>query len=278
MCHHSNSYLTAPIICREIYRVKERFDIRIAGIYHYGKKPELGRKLLAREFRILVVDDEKRILTFLKSKLKASGYEVITADNGRQAVELAQTQQPDLIILDNVMPKMNGLEALRELRGFSSVPVIMLSAKGADTDKIKGLSLGADDYLAKPFNPDELVARIEAIRRRSTVEPKIKAAEQITIGDILIDIDKCRVLGKGEETSLIRIEWLLLSKLAQNAGRLMTYEELLTSIWGPEYLNDVQILRTWISRLRSKIEKGNDPPKVISTIPKVGYMMDIPEA
>ena len=236
----------------------------------------LGGGTLTKTFRILAVDDEKRILTFLKSKLKASGYDVITASNGKEALELAQAQQPDLIVLDIVMPKMDGIETLRELRGFSLVPVIMLSAKGADTDKIKGLSLGADDYLAKPFNPDELVARIEAIRRRSTGEKKVNTPEQIAIGNVLIDIDKCRVSVDGKETSLTRTEWLLLSKLAQNAGRLMTYEELLSTIWGPEYLNDVQILRTWISRLRSKIDKDSDTPQIISTIPKVGYMMDIP--
>jgi len=231
---------------------------------------------LAKTFRILAVDDEERILTFLKSKLKASGYNVITAGNGKEALELAQAQQPDLIVLDIVMPKMDGIETLRELRGFSSIPVIMLSAKGSDIDKIKGLSLGADDYLAKPFNPDELVARIEAIRRRSTGESKITAPEQITIGNVTINLAKCRVSVDGKETSLTRIEWLLLSKLAQNAGRLMTYEELLTSIWGPEYLNDVQILRTWVSRLRGKIEKQANTPKLISTIPKVGYMIEGP--
>lgn len=238
----------------------------------------MGDIVLARQLRILVVDDEKRILTFLNSKLKASGYDVLTASNGQEALELAQAQDPDLIILDNVMPKMDGIETLRQLRGFSSVPVIMLSAKGADTDKIRGLSIGADDYIAKPFNPDELVARIEAVRRRSTGKQQITTSEQIEIGDVIIDIDKCRVSVCGKETNLTRIEWLLLSKLAQNAGRLMTYEELLTTIWGPEYLNDVQILRTWISRLRGKIEKDSNAPKIISTIPKVGYMMDIPQA
>ncbi len=232
---------------------------------------------MSRQFRILAVDDEKRILTFLKSKLKASGYEVLTAADGKEALELAHAQQPDLVVLDIVMPRMDGIETLKELRSFSGVPVIMLSAKGADTDKIRGLSLGADDYLAKPFNPDELVARIEAIRRRSAGERKIKTLDQITVGNVTIDLAKCRVSVDGEETSLTRIEWLLLSKLAQNAGRLMTYEELLTSIWGPEYLNDIQILRTWISRLRGKIEKNPDTPQIISTIPKVGYMMDIPQ-
>ena len=231
---------------------------------------------LIKAFRILAVDDEERILTFLKSKMKASGYDVITASNGKEALELVETQRPDMIVLDIMMPKMDGIETLRQLRGFSSVPVIMLSARGSDTDKIKGLSLGADDYLGKPFNPDELIARIEAIRRRSTRDNVIATPEQIAIGSVIIDLGKCRVTVSGHETSLTRIEWLLLSKLAQNAGRLMTYEELLSSIWGPEYLNDIQILRTWISRLRGKIEKQSSNPNIISTIPKVGYMMDIP--
>ena len=119
-----------------------------------------------RKFRVLVVDDEARILNFLISKLKACGYEVITAVNGLEGLEQAKAQEPDLIVLDLLMPKMNGLEMLKELRGFSTSPVIVLTAKGSDNDRIRGLQLGADDYLPKPFNPDELVARIEAIRRR----------------------------------------------------------------------------------------------------------------
>lgn len=231
---------------------------------------------MTRSFRILAVDDEQRILTFLKSKLKACGYDVITAGNGKEAIELVQTQQPDLVILDIVMPRKDGIETLRELRSFSSVPVIMLSAKGADTDKIRGLSLGADDYLAKPFNPDELVARVEAIRRRSAGDSHVTRTEKVVIENVTIDLNRCRVTVDGKNMTLTRIEWLLLSKLAQNAGRLMTYEELLTSIWGPEYLNDVQILRTWISRLRGKIEKEKNSPQIISTIPKVGYMLEVP--
>ena len=154
----------------------------------------------------------------------------------------------------------------------------MLSAKGADTDKIRGLSLGADDYLAKPFNPDELVARVEAIRRRSAGDSHVTKTEKVVIENVTIDLNKCRVTVDGKNMTLTRIEWLLLSKLAQNAGRLMTYEELLTSIWGPEYLNDVQILRTWISRLRGKIEKEKNSPQIISTIPKVGYMLEVPKS
>jgi len=234
------------------------------------------RRLWLRRFSILVVDDEERIITFLRSKLRASGYEVLTASNGRSALELVRSKQPDLMVLDIVMPQMDGMETLKELRSFSSLPVIMLSAKGTDMDKIKGLTLGADDYLAKPFNPDELVARIESLRRRAGETRQSGYPEGLRIGNITLDLEKCRVIVGEEEKQLTRIEWLLLSKLAQNAGRLMTYEELLTTIWGPEYRDDIQILRTWISRLRTKLGRDDSPDKIISTIPKVGYMMNVP--
>lgn len=231
-----------------------------------------------KRFRVLVVDDEERILNFLRSKLRASGYEVLTASNGIEALEQAQAQEPDLIVLDVLMPRMNGLEALKELRTFSSVPVIILSAKGADADRIKGLSTGADDYLPKPFNPDELVARIEAVRRRLKPAESRKTSEPLSLGDVTIDFKKRLVGIKGEEAHLTRIEWLLLSELAHNAGRLMTYGELLTRVWGPEYRDDVQILRTCISRLRAKIEKDPNNPKLIRTMAKIGYMMQPPSA
>jgi DNA-binding response OmpR family regulator len=229
-----------------------------------------------RRFRILVVDDEERILNFLNSKLKASGYEVLTAHDGIQGLEQAQAQEPDLIVLDLLMPKMDGLEMLKELRGFSTVPVIILTAKGADADRIKGLQLGADDYLPKPFNPDELVARIEAIRRRLEPGEKRKIPEVLQLGSVTIDFRKHDVLVSGEPKYLTRTEWLLLSQLINNAGRLMLYEELLTRVWGPEYRNDVQILRTWISRLRRKLESDPDQPRLIRTVPKTGYIIDRP--
>jgi two-component system KDP operon response regulator KdpE len=210
--------------------------------------------------------------------MTASGYEVLTASSGLQALEQAQSQEPDLIVLDVLMPGMNGLETLKELRTFSSVPVIILSAIGADADRIKGLTTGADDYLPKPFNPDELVARIEAVRRRLRSAESRKTSEPLSFGNVAIDFKKHLVTIKGEETRLTRIEWLLLSELANNAGRLMTYEELLTRVWGPEYRDDVQILRTWISRLRSKIEIDPDNPNLIRTMAKIGYIMDKPVA
>ncbi|OGO23439.1 MAG: DNA-binding response regulator [Chloroflexi bacterium RBG_16_50_9] len=231
-----------------------------------------------KRFRVLVVDDEPRILNFLSSKLKVSGYEVLTASSGAEALEQVQSQEPDLMVLDILMPKMDGFETLKELRTFSSVPVIILSAKGTNVDKIKGLGLGADDYLAKPFSPDELAARIEAVRRRLMTSEKRKEYDQLTLGDLTIDFKKRLVITKGKEVRLTRIEWLLLSELTQNAGRLMLYTELLTRIWGPEYRDDVQILRTWISRLRDKVEKDPNNPALIRTVPKTGYMIDQPSA
>lgn len=229
-----------------------------------------------KQFRILVVDDEERILNFLRSKLRASGYEVIIASNGLEALEQAQTQEPDLIVLDVVMPKMDGLDMLKELRKFSKVPVIILSARGADFDKIKGLMMGADDYMPKPFNPDELVARIEAVKRRLEPTQRDKFVEPVSLNDVTIDFQRRTVSVKGEEKYLTRIEWLLLSELAQNAGRLMLYEELLTRVWGPEYRDDIQILRTWISRLRHKLEIDPKDPQLINTVPKTGYIINMP--
>ena len=228
-----------------------------------------------KRFRILVVDDEERILNFLSAKLKASGYEVLTAPNGVKGLEQVQAQEPDLVVLDLLMPKMDGLEMLKQLRTFSPVPVIILTAKGTDTDRIKGLKLGADDYLPKPFNPDELVARIEAIRRRLEPDERRKIPEVLQLGNITVDFRKRNVLVNGQEKYLTRTEWLLLSQLINNAGRLMLYEELLTQVWGPEYRDDVQILRTWISRLRGKLETDPDNP-LIRTVPKTGYIIDRP--
>ena len=229
-----------------------------------------------KQFCILLVDDEERILNFLRSKLRAVGYKVLTAINGLEALESVQAEEPDLIVLDVVMPKMDGFEMLQQLRRFSAVPVIILSAKGTDECKIKGLGLGADDYLPKPFNPDELVARVEAVRRRLKPAEERKNLESKSLGGIEIDFKKRAVTSGGEEKYLTRIEWLLLRELTLNAGRLMTYEELLSRVWGVEYRGDIQLLRTWISRLRYKLESNPGDPRLIRTVPKAGYIIDQP--
>ena len=233
---------------------------------------------MVRKFRVLVVDDDQRILKFLNIKLKSLGYDVLTANNGLEALEQVQAQEPDLLVLDLVMPGIDGFETLKQIRAVSSVPVIILSAKEASIDKVRGLELGADDYLTKPFSPDELVARIEAVKRRLASSQDRLVIDSITLGQITVNLKKHLVIVDGKEITLTRIEWLLLSELARNAGKLMLYGELLARIWGPEYRDDVQILRTWISRLRKKIERDPSQPEIIRTVPKTGYMINQPTA
>ena len=153
---------------------------------------------------------------------------------------------------------------------MGGAPVFILSGSSGDADKIKGLGLGADDYLIKPFNPDELLARIDAVKRRLAPAGRRKTADSFSVGNVVVDFKGRSLTVGGQDTYLTRIEWLLLSELAGNAGRLMTYEELLTRVWGPEYRSDVQLLRTWVSRLRRKLGDG----AFIRTIPKSGYVVD----
>lgn len=231
---------------------------------------------MVKRFSVLIADDEPRILKFLTVKLEASGYDVFTANNGHEALAQIQAQEPDLLVLDVVMPGMDGFETLKQVRSMSSIPVIILSAREANTDKIKGLKLGADDYLAKPFNPDELVARIEAVRRRLAPAEDRKVVDTMTLGHVTINLKNRLIIVNEKEMQLTRMEWLLLSELARNRGKLMLYGELLTKVWGPEYRDDVQILRTWMSRLRHKIEPNPSNPPLIRTVPKTGYIIDEP--
>ena len=231
-----------------------------------------------KQFTILVVDDDNQILDFLRPKLKGAGYNVLTASNGVEALEQAKAQEPDLLVLDMMMPVKDGLETLKEIREFSAVPVIILSARGADADKIKGLELGADDYLSKPFNPDELLARIKALRRRFEPAEARKTLKTLSLEDLTINFEKRVITVSGEEKYLTNIEWLLLGELVHNAGRLVTYNYLLTRVWGSEYRNDIQLVRSWISRLRHKIEKDPDNPRLIRNLPKAGYILNQPSA
>jgi len=227
-----------------------------------------------QNFRILIVDDEPPIINFLNLKLENAGYDVLTAGNGAEALAQVQAQNPDLIVLDIMMPEMDGFETLKRIRVISSVPVIILSAVETNLYKIKGLSLGADDYLAKPFHPDELLARIEAIRRRLVPAESHKATESIKLGDVIINFKNHKLTISGKEIPLARIEWLLLYELASNRGKIMLYGDLLAKVWGSEYRNDVQILQSWISHLRHKIEKETGNSELIRTIPKAGYTIE----
>lgn len=231
-----------------------------------------------RKHLILVVDDEPPILRLVKAKLKVDGYEVLTASRGEEALRIVEDEMPDLVVLDVMMPEMDGFETLRRIRQRSQVPVIMLTARGSDADKLRGLQSGADDYVTKPFNPDELEARIAAILRRSAGAATAGAGSVLRYPGVEIDLERRRVVVDGEEVRLSRTEWELLSQLAGNAGRVMLHGELLSRIWGPEYRNEAHYLRTWVSRLRAKLEPSESSMPLISTFPGMGYRFEAPPA
>lgn len=221
---------------------------------------------------VLAVDDEVGILRLLKLELAPQGFRVLTAPSGQAALHAAEEQKPDLVLLDIVMPDMSGLEVMRRLRERSSVPIIILTAKNTDADKITGLDMGADDYVPKPFNPEELSARVRAVLRRSLKTNH--SANVLRVGEVEIDFDRRLVKKQGRVVTLTRTEWLLLQVLAANAGRVMLNAELLTRVWGPEYRNDLQYLRVWVSRLRRKLEHDRSQPSLIRTFHGIGYMFN----
>ena len=204
-----------------------------------------------KPFRILVVDDEDGIRYFLEKTLKSAGYNTNSASNGFEALNIFKNQDFNMIILDLIMPGMDGLQTLKEFRSISDVPIIILSARGSSQERTKGLELGADDYLPKPFDPDELIARISAVKRRTIITEKRHQFPIFTIGKLTIDFNKQIAMIDSTNVHLTRMEWLLLRELLQNANSLLTHVELLTKIWGPEYRNDLQLLRTWISLPRA---------------------------
>lgn len=222
---------------------------------------------------VLAVDDEPGVLRLIKLELSTQGLRVITATDGEEGLRMAEQQRPDLIVLDIMMPDISGLEVMRRLRERSSVPIILLTAKDHDQDKVRGLDLGADDYLIKPFNPEELSARVRAILRRG-VRTTDGEENIITIGDVEIDLTRRLVKKNGEVVSLTRTEWMLLQQLAANAGKVMLNTELLSKVWGPEYRDDLQYLRVWVSRLRGKLENEPSKPRLIKTLQGIGYLLD----
>ncbi len=231
-----------------------------------------------RKNLILVVDDEPPIVRLVKAKLRVDGYEVITASHGEEALQILQQESPDLVVLDVMMPDMDGFETLRRIRQTSTVPVVMLTARGSDMDKLKGLQGGADDYITKPFNPDELEARIAAILRRTLGAQQANPETVLHYPGLDIDLERKIVTARGEEVRLSRTEWDLLGQLAGNAGRVMMHTELLSRIWGPEYRNETQYLRTWVSRLRAKLEPPDNSLTLITTYPGMGYRFESPPA
>jgi two-component system, OmpR family, KDP operon response regulator KdpE len=222
-----------------------------------------------RTQRVLVIDDEEQIRRALKSVLQARHYEVDLAETAEEGLELTAVRTPDIIVLDLTLPGMSGLEACRRLREWYHGPILILSVRNADDDKIAALDYGADDYLTKPFSTGELLARIRALLRRT--QGADASLTEILSGDLCIDVAKRTVTVKRELVHLTRIEFDILALLARNAGRVVTSRMLLDSVWGPEYVGDTQTLRVHVSHLRRKIESPGDVSRYILTEPGVGF-------
>jgi two-component system KDP operon response regulator KdpE len=222
--------------------------------------------------RVLVVDDEPQIQRFLRPSLTAAGYDVVTAANGVDALKAAATSAPDVILLDLGLPDMDGKEVIEKLRAWSQVPIIVLSARDQEAEKIAALDLGADDYVNKPFSIGELTARMRtALRhssRKSVDDPRLKN------GALEIDVPAHTVLLAGAPVKLTPKEFELLVILARNAGRVLTHRQILTAVWGPAHTEDVQYLRVFVGQLRQKLSSGGGSAVVILTEPGIGYRMD----
>lgn len=219
--------------------------------------------------RILIVDDEPNIMATVAPLLRARGYEVFSAMTGRAALEAVDLDKPDLIVLDLGLPDINGVEVCRQVRQTRSTPIVVLSARGAEGDKVNALDAGADDYVTKPFGAEELLARIRAALRRA--ESPAPASEPLVRGELVIDRERFRVLRNGEELRLTPKEFELLSFLAQHPGRVLTHRTILKAVWGPYLMDQPEHLRVLVGSLRKKIEPNPSTPKYILTEPWVGY-------
>jgi len=226
--------------------------------------------------RILVVDDEAQLTRVLRTGLKARGYDVRTAPDGMTALETFKEWQPDLVITDLAMPRMDGLDLCRQLREISQVPIIVLSAKGEEKTKIGALDLGADDFVTKPFGIDELFARIRAALRRTLASSSNKPAEVMEVGVFCADLETRRITVEGREIHLTPKECDLLIYFLNNAGKVLTHRTLLSAVWGPEYVDQNEYLRVFVGQLRKKVEPQGTKPCYILTEPWVGYRFHLP--
>jgi DNA-binding response OmpR family regulator len=228
------------------------------------------------KIRILVVDDEPRYAWGTKVNLESRGYEVLTARDGQAALDLTASEQPDLVVLDIKMPSMSGYEVCQRIRDFSTVPIIMLTALAEDADKVKGLELGADDYVTKPFSASELLARIQAVLRRVELSGRQDRAPVLEAGDLVIDFARQQVFVDGREVILTPIEYRLLRELAEHAGRVLVPDYLLEKVWGIGHEGKGNLLRQAVYRLRRKIESDPKNPQYIQTRRGVGYTLALP--
>ena len=228
--------------------------------------------------RILIVDDEPRYVRLLEANLKTEGYAVSTATDGIQALEVFSAQPADLILLDIMMPRLDGFGVCQRIREFSNVPIMILTAKGEEQDRVRGLDLGADDYLVKPFSATEMLARVRAVLRRAERPTQEGETRYFVHADLRIDLARAEVWRGDHQVSLSATEYRLLLLFAHNVGKILTSEELLTGVWGPEYKSDKEILWVSIARLRQKLEDDAHNPRHIVTRSGLGYFMPPVEA
>jgi len=225
--------------------------------------------------RVLVVDDDPPSLKMTAFLLRDDGYTVLTAEDGRQALSIIDSEPPDLIVLDVMMPHIDGLEVCRRVRQHLNVPIIILSAKGETSDRVLGLDLGADDYLAKPFEPSELLARVKALMRRAESFSAPARQEKLSVGDVTLDAVTNRVTIKGRRPiDLTPIEFRLLYALMRNAGRTLTHDMLLNTVWGYDYAGESNQVAVYIRRLRTKLEGNPDQPQRLTTVRGMGYRFE----
>jgi two-component system OmpR family response regulator len=230
--------------------------------------------------KVLVVEDDQTLRSVLEYNLAKEGYRVLTAEDGVEALELARVERPHLVILDIMLPKMDGLEVCRILRKESAMPILMLTARVEEVDKVVGLELGADDYVTKPFGMRELLARVRAMLRRVPVAEGLGIAPDeaglplIKAGDLEIDVRRHRVLCRGSQTDLTPTEFALLAFLARNAGRVFTRDQLLQNVWGYDYAGDTRTVDVHIRWLRQKIEADPSRPRHLLTVRGVGYKLE----
>jgi len=227
---------------------------------------------------VLVVDDDRRYRDLLELNLTRRGYRALTAPDGLTVLNLLEREPVDLLILDLMLPDIDGYELCRRIREYSDVPIIMLTAKAEEPYKVRGLNLGADDYVTKPFGPDELLARVEAVLRRRGANASAVTRPPLVSGDLAIDFARHRVTLRGQEVHLTPHEYRLLYHLATNAGRVLVHEEILRRAWGSGYEDQTEVLHTTVRRLRRKIEHDPSAPRYLLTRRGIGYMLAAPPA
>jgi len=223
--------------------------------------------------KILIVDDEPRYLRLMEANLASDGYFIIKATNGQEAVDRVASQKPDLVVLDIMMPILDGFAACERIREFSNVPIIVVTARGEESARVRGLDLGADDYIVKPFSATELLARVRAVLRRAQISGSQFQQSVFSHGNLKIDFARAEVFRNDKTVFLSATEYRLLLQFAHNLGQVLTSEQLLTNVWGPEYRDDKEILWVSISRLRQKLEDDPKNPQHIVTRSGLGYTM-----